>query len=423
MKVSNFVVEQSVDDNVGILYSTVTRKYYMYSVDKQEYVRGLLKNLNKENYTLDEVDIIKRLYSLGIIIDDNLDEIEFLRNEENKKRYQDSILRMTIFLTKACNFRCTYCIQEHVNKRIDDETIDNIIQFIVKESEKRREIKINWFGGEPLLEYEVLTNILKKVLPVCKEKGCTLNSSMTTNGYLLDEHKVTVLRDLGVKTLQITVDGDKNNHNKTRVLPNGEGTYDRVLKGVELAAGNGIKVILRININSENIDAKPQVLEDIEKSLRENIYISICNVFQEEEKHSSFEIKKYACELGYKRCGRFNNFYGCQACGYNSVTIAPDGKLLFCSNAENTEPIGSFKQSGHIMYKNKQMHSQNISKSLVDNDECRSCKELPLCIGGCKYANLLNGNKKCRGKRPDGLSIEEVAYLDYYEDLLNNKEA
>lgn len=422
MKVSRFVVEQSVEDNIDILYSTISRKYYKYPADKKEYIGGLLKNINKENYTLDEVNVIKSLYSKGIIIDDGLDEIELLRDEENKKQHQDSILRMTIFLTKACNFRCTYCIQEHINKRIDDETINNIIQFIIKESEKRREIKINWFGGEPLLEFEVLTNILKKVLPVCKENGCTLNSSMTTNGYLLDEHKVIALRDLGVNTMQITVDGDKNNHNKTRILANGEGTYDQVLKGVELAAGNGIKVILRININSENIGVKPKVLEDIAKSLRENIYISISNVFQEKEKHSSFEIKKYACELGYKRCGRLNNFYGCQACGHNSVTIAPDGKILYCSNSEDMEPIGSLQQYGEIVFKNKQMHSQNISKSLVDNEECRECKELPLCLGGCKRHSFTEG-KKCQGKRADGMSIEEVAYLDYYEDLLSNQEA
>ena len=165
------------------------------------------------------------------------------------------------------------------------------------------------------------------------------------------------------------------------------------------------------------------MLEDIEKSLRKNIYISIANVFQEKEKHSSFEIKKYACELGYKRCGRFNNFYGCQACGHNSVTIAPDGRILFCSNSEEMEAIGLLSQSGKLIYKNKQMHSQNISKSLVDNEECRSCKELPLCMGGCEHYSILYGNKKCRGKRPDGMSIGEVVYLDYYEDLLSSEEA
>lgn len=422
MKVSDFVVEQSIGDGEYILYSTITRKYFKYCDNNQEYIKRLLNNLNKDNYSLEEVSIIKNLYSKGIIIDDSLDEIEFLRTEENKRRHQDSILRMTIFLTEACNFRCVYCTQKHINKRIDNETIDNIIQLIKIESEKRREIRINWFGGEPLLEFDVICNILKNVLPVCKKNGCILNSSMTTNGYLIDEERVIALRNLGVRTLQITVDGNKNIHDKRRVLANGEGTYDKVLKGIELAAGNGLKIILRININSENIGVKPQVLEDIDKSLRENIYISIANVFQEKEKHSSFEINKYACELGYKRCRRFNNFYGCQACGANSVTIDIDGKILFCSNSEDMESIGSLEKFGQIIYKNKQIHSQNISKSLVNNEECRNCKELPMCMGGCIRYNFLYDNKKCRGKRVDGMSIEEVVYLDYYEDLLNNEE-
>ncbi|QFJ54873.1 radical SAM/SPASM domain-containing protein [Pseudobutyrivibrio xylanivorans] len=423
MKLSNYVIDQEVCDGNRILYNVASRRYYAYSKEEQDYIKELLKNINKENYTLKEAETIKSMYSKGIIIDDNIDELDVLEYEEKKCTCRDSILRLTVYLTNACNFRCTYCQQEHINKNIDDQTVNSVILYLIRESKKRRNININWFGGEPLLQYETIIKILKKVLPVAQENGCVIISSVVTNGYLLDEAKARELYELGVKTMQITVDGNKASHDSRRVLVNGQGTYDRVLSGVESASRNGIKVILRMNINKDNLNNQTQILEDIDPPLRKNIHISIANIFQENEKVSSFEIKMYAYSLGYKNCERYNNFYGCQSCGHNAVAINTDGKILFCTNCEGDDEVGYLKDDGRLIYKNRQLYEQRLDKSLIKNVECRKCKELPLCLGGCRYYNAFADDGTCRGKRADGMSLEEVAYLDYYYDTCNKREA
>lgn len=150
MKLSRFTTDIELDSTKNMLYNTASRQYYVYSKVKGNIIQNILKNMNSGLYTKDEILIIEELLKKKIVVADETDEIAELEYKENSVRYQDSVFYIMIIVTNACNFRCTYCIQEHENKMLDDVSEEKISKLLQKMSKKVKKISITWFGGEPL---------------------------------------------------------------------------------------------------------------------------------------------------------------------------------------------------------------------------------------------------------------------------------
>ena len=116
---------------------------------------------------------------------------------------------------------------------------------------------------------------------------------------------------------------------------------------------------------------------------------------------------------------RKNNYSGCHTCGHNCLVVNTDGKVYFCTHDDNSENMGMLKEGGIVKYKNETKFHQDVMKSILDNEKCRNCVELPLCFGTCNKTKCKQ-QSECYGKRPDGLTVEEVALLDYYSDKKKN---
>lgn len=419
MKPSRFLVDISLPQENGLLYSTFTRKYYAYDFQKRDNLHKLIGSLNRDKYSVDDANLLLELYKRGLIVDDSIDELEVLKYLENKACYQNNSVRLSVFLTNNCNFKCSYCEQVHINSDISDSVTECIIKWVEKICHSIRKIDIIWFGGEPLLQYDVMKKIILDVREICTNNGCSLKNHIATNGYLLTHERLEEMKNLQFGSIQITVDGNKENHNKNRHLINGAGTYDIVIKNIIKAAALGHFIVLRMNVNASSINLFKETLDLISPEVRYNIYVSVANIFQEENKISAFQLKKYAINNGYRYGERNNNYYGCLSCGHNSIVVNTNGKVLFCTHEDNEE-IGILHTNGVIRYKNQNKHHQAVMKTLLENAECRNCVELPLCLGGCNKARQ-EQNEKCLGKRPDGLSVEEIALLDYYYDERKNK--
>lgn len=221
--------------------------------------------------------------------------------------------------------------------------------------------------------------------------------------------------------MQITVDGNREKHNRQRVLVNGEGTFDKIINNIIEVVRAGIAVTLRINVNKENINKISETLDAIPQELRADIAISICNVFQNEKILSTFSLLKEAIEKGYFYTGRKNKYTCCHACFKNAAVIGTDGSVLLCSNTDEEEKrMGYLGKKGNVCIERTADFYKLRTITARDNPECRNCIELPYCIASCKYARLRD-NTKCMGRGGDGMTIEERALLDYYYDIQKAK--
>lgn len=421
MKLSRYNTEIKINNQQYIIYNTLSRCYQLYTNKEKESLKKLLSELNKKNEcTLEEISLLRELAQKGIIVDDKIDELRKLEYLENSQWYQNDIYRLTFFSTNACNFRCSYCSQEHVVKNIEDEVVENGIALIEKLSKNVKKLCITWFGGEPLLQYQKIKDMMKRVTQICDENHCSLYTNFVTNGYLLNENMISDLIEMHTVSLQITVDSNPEVHNKRRHLKNGSGTYSKILQNIITLLDNGIKIVLRINIDEETFQYPFTVLDDIPEKYRNLVTISISNLFQNEDKCSAYDIYLKAIEMGYKYGNRRNDYYGCATCGNRNISIDTDGNILFCTNVSTEEgTIGKLEKNGKVTYSNRDKYIQNIMKSARDNETCKECIELPFCIGRCRLARV-KSEHGCMGRANSGLSLEECAKLDYYYDQACN---
>jgi len=420
MKLSKYTIKIELDKDKIMLYNIISRQYYVYEKDRCEQMDDLIQNINSGSYRLDDICIIEELVRKNIVIDNQKDELLELENIENSIRYQDNVFQIMIIVTNACNFRCTYCVQDHENKVMNDISAVRLIKLLEGISKKVRKIKISWFGGEPLLQFERIEEMIYRIKNLCENNYCVLENTMTTNGFLLDALIVDKLQGLNFKNLQITIDGSKESHDSRRFLSNGAGTYKTIIKNLKYVLEKNIQVILRVNIDKDNFKTAEAVLHEFSNSKRELITISLSNIYQEKDKISLFPIYKQAIEMGYQYGGRKNQYTSCQVCYKNGLVVNSAAKIIVCANAMDMGEIGYIDEFGGLHITNQAIYYKIKTISALKNKMCKNCLELPLCIGSCKYYRT-KGNEKCIGKRADGLTIEEIAKLDYLYDTIKQE--
>lgn len=416
MKISRYVAHVVLNDSERLLYNTLNKQYFRYHNTDEVEISGLLQDLNKGEYSEKEIHILRQLVQKKIVLADEANEMDELMYLENQIRYQSDTFHIMIIVTNGCNFRCSYCVQEHESMALSDTSAEKIVSLIGCRAKTVKRVKITWFGGEPLLQYTRIKEIMEKVIEICECNHCNVEAGIISNGYLLSQDMISELKSLHVTMLQITLDGDRISHNERRFLANGEGTYDVVLNHILMVAEAGIPLILRINVDKNNIEKACEVLEKIPEEYRAKVTVSIANLYQTEEKISPYKIYQKVIEMGFAYKMRDSVFMACQVCLMNGIVIDATGKLVVCANAKKEDKeLGYIGDNGNIIIQNTALYYKLKTVSALQNPECRECKELPFCIATCKYRRSLN-NQSCIGKQNDGLTIEERAKLDYLYD-------
>ena len=147
--------------------------------------------------------------------------------------------KITLCLTQQCSFRCTYCTYSgnsgerqrgHSDKKMDFETAKKAMDFLYDHSVDSKVINIGGYGGEPLIEFE----LIKKIIKYARERfaGKELTFNITTNGTHFTEEVIKFLEENEV-SLMISLDGPKEINDKNRVFKDGSGTYDAIVAGIE----------------------------------------------------------------------------------------------------------------------------------------------------------------------------------------------
>ncbi|PSN88194.1 hypothetical protein B9P99_06010, partial [Candidatus Marsarchaeota G1 archaeon OSP_B] len=131
-------------------------------------------------------------------------------------------------------------------------------------------MSVSWFGGEPLLAYHKIIEILDFIHENVIQNGRpNFVSEMTTNGYLLTIERFKTLVERGVKFYQITFDGDEDKHDKLRIKSDGTPTFSRIFQNIINAHNTDLEfeIMIRIHVNAENASSIQSLLIKLSKFL------------------------------------------------------------------------------------------------------------------------------------------------------------
>lgn len=177
-------------------------------------------------------------------------------------------LNLIILPTENCNFRCTYCYEDFSVGRMKKETILGIKTLLEKRCSNLDYLHISWFGGEPLAAKDIVYEISEHATKLaCRYPNMLYKAHMTTNGYFLDIDTITALINTGVQQFQISLDGPREIHNKSRIRANGKGTFDQIWTNLLAIRDSSlpVSITLRVHFTVDNVELLDPLIGDLKK--------------------------------------------------------------------------------------------------------------------------------------------------------------
>lgn len=392
-------------------------KFYLYN-SETEFLsiisEDIYEKLHDGAFENIENDFIKILKVKKIIVDD---EHLYDYYDSCKLNYLSNIgvtdsLNLVIAPTTGCNFACPYCFEgEKTSKIITDEVIENLICFINGYSSVKR-LDLTWYGGEPLMAFSKIKQIVHRIKKCCNAEICS--QSIITNAYLLSDNVIRDMMDLGFTHIQISFDGDEENHNKTRFLKgNKVGTFAKIIDNLDnlvRQTPDDFKIDLRINVNKENENDFAALYKKLIQRYGTQKINPYPGFIRETSKDgckmcykSLFNTKRFQFYKKIEGEGGPVDFFphidlqkGCMVNWNNSFIIGPSGEMYKCWNDFNSpEKIIGYIQDKKLTNPSLVCHYL-YDTSIYNTPKCKRCRLFPICDGGCqwlKYKNIFENKQ------------------------------
>lgn len=332
--------------------------------------------------------------------------------------------------SEQCNLACKYCFLGNNDKHkrnsfslenMSIETADKAIDFFIKQIklsgmafEGNKPIII-FYGGEPLMNYDVLIHIAEKVNKLRDVEPCikNLEMSMVTNGLLLTEKRAIKLKELGV-SIAISVDGFTEKANSMRIDVAGNNVFNKILKTLDMCKRVGINVALSVTLSEETIKNTKDILSLIDhygiNSFGFNIMMSdenfivpqeynekaaryIIDMFIELRKRGIYEDRIMRKLKAFSKSQVY--FSDCAATAGGQIVVAPSGQVGICHGCLHNKQY--FVTNVDDAEFNAVKHQDFIEWSQltpINKEECQDCAALGICGGGCPInaMHLKKGN-------------------------------
>jgi len=364
-----------------------------------------------------------------------LEKEGFFRNDEGDYRSVRPILKkrqgirhLELLVTHRCNMACRYCYGAHGQECWDQspylygassgamsfETAQRGVDYLFEASGPQKELSVIFFGGEPLLEIDLLERIVPYVRGKEKEAGKKVDFSLSTNGLLLSPKVVDFLAKKRIGC-QVSIDGPAGTHDRTRVLPNGEGTYNAILPGVKrLISRRPGKVPARVTIAGGLIDLHETVnhlldlgfgsvhvepaigssgdlevtQEDVEEIKKQNESLALFLV-ESVRNNRFFNYSNLVKHIRQTRVVKERLAHYCGA-GRTYFALAQDGGFYPCHRFVGMDAykMGNVNQGIDLTLQKK-----ILSLTIDNRPVCKECWARYLCGGGCwKHAVDAHGS-------------------------------
>ena len=325
-----------------------------------------------------------------------------------------------------CNFKCWYCYESHVKtSSFSRNMISRVGRFIEKTTKKdsMHFFNLAFFGGEPLLYFKRdVVPVIEKLQEECIKNKVDYGVGFTTNGYLINDDFIDFFKSRNIiPSLQITLDGDKEEHNKVRYVSSSKGSYDVIIKNTKRLLENHFPVRLRLNYTSKNIEAMRDIayeFDDITSEVKsKNLVVDFHRVWQDSKNDDILltvdkvinTFKERAIPVEHMLPNNVQE--SCYADKRNSATINYNGDLFKCTARDFTtvKREGFIDEGGELIWENNSLEKRMNIK--FKNKPCLSCRLLPVCNGGCSQhavEALENNEEYCVYYGDDNLKDDVV---------------
>ena len=328
---------------------------------------------------------------------------------------------LCLMVAQDCNLRCKYCFGDggtFGHRAVMSEDVGRAaVDFIIKNSGLRKHCEIDFFGGEPLINFRTVKAVTEYVRQRERDTGKIFKLTLTTNGMLLDEKTSAWLNDNNI-SLVLSLDGRKEVHDAMRPDLSGRGSYERVLKNFKRTVDErgGDNYYLRGTYTKKNLDftadvlsahdagfdilsVEPVVLKDSPLALtQEDLprireeYDRLTEVYLERRRAGKgFFFFHFNVDLSNGPCVA-KRLAGCGA-GHEYFAVAENGDLYPCHQFVGRERYklgnifdGVDESARHWLKYFRESHVLNKPK-------CRDCWAKYFCSGGCHAnADLFHGD-------------------------------
>ena len=401
-----------MDVNSGIVHvvDDVTYKVLAYYNGTN---RGMvLANLAKD---YEEAELNEVMDDLDELI---AKEVLFAPMDKNYKMAIEDrpiIKALCINIAHDCNLRCQYCFAGQGGygqwrMLMSFDVARRAVDFLIAHSGPREHCELDFFGGEPLMNWHVVQQTIDYVHKQEKKHGKKIKMSLTTNGLLLDKEKVKYLTDNHI-SLILSLDGRKEMHDRMRPGIHGEGTYDEIVKNLQYCVANrkGEEYYVRGTFTRYNMDFTTDVIDMIDKgfpavsmepvvgedtadySIKEEDlkrvkaeYDRLAKLFiAREEEGRPFFFFHFNMDLWKGPCLP-KRLRGCGA-GHEYLAVVPNGDIYPCHQFVGREGyvIGNVYEG----LKNFKLMRDFRMNHVFSKPECVDCWAKFFCSGGCHANN------------------------------------
>jgi uncharacterized protein len=394
--------------------------------------------------TVDE-NFMHELLEKGYLIDET-EETRVYR-----KRYLDFIdsrekdeIQIFFVTNYSCNFACTYCYQDLYTNPVQElstEVVDAFFSYVSREFAGRKKY-VTIFGGEPLLNSSKQKELISHIL--ARSAEFDLEVSFVTNGYFLEEYS-QLLREAKIREIQVTLDGTEEVHNRRRFLKGGNGSFEKIVRGIDSCLVNQIDINLRMVIDKENIGNLPELAQfAIDKGWtksaffktqigrnyelhhcqsdpdrlfdRVSIYESIYELTKEHPHILEFYKPAYSVAKFISENGELPDplFDSCPACK-TEWAFDYTGQIYSC-----TATVGKAEESLGTFYPAVTRRTSIIEewekRDVTSIPECKDCPVQLACGGGCGSVARNRTGELCSTDCRPVKELLELGFSAYFEN-------
>ena len=349
-----------------------------------------------------------------------------------KAKTSGVIKALCLHIAHTCNLNCSYCFASqgkyHGERALMSyEVGKRALDFLIENSGSRRNLEVDFFGGEPLMNFDVVKRLVEYARSIEKEKGKNFRFTLTTNGVLVDDDVID-FADREMSNVVLSLDGRKEVHDRYRVDYAGNGSWDKIVPNFQrfVEARGGKNYYMRGTFTHAN----PDFLEDIRTMLDLGFtelsmepVVTAPNdpsalteadrriVMEQYEKLAELMLKRdaegkpftfyhYMIDLKGGPC-IYKRISGCGS-GTEYMAVTPWGDLYPCHQFVGDEKF----RLGDIWrgVSNTAIQNEFASCNVYAREECRDCWARLYCSGGCA-ANAYHATGSVRGVYKEGCEL------------------
>ena len=351
---------------------------------------------------------------------------------ELKQKTAGVVKALCLHVAHTCNLNCSYCFASqgkyHGDRAVMSyEVGKRALDFLIENSGTRRNLEVDFFGGEPLMNFQVVKDLVAYARSVEKEKGKNFRFTLTTNGVLVDDD-VIEWANRECSNVVLSLDGRKEVHDRFRVDYAGKGSWDSIVpkfqKFVESRGGkeyymrgtfthhnpdflNDIRTMLDLGFNELSMepvvcaDDDPSALTPEDMAVVMDQYEKLAELMLQRDKEGKpFTFYHYMIDLSGGPC-IYKRISGCGS-GTEYMAVTPWGDLYPCHQfvGEDRFKLGDIWKG----VTNTEVQNEFASCNVYAHPECRDCWARLYCSGGCA-ANAYHSTGSVTGVYKQGCDL------------------